>query len=145
MHLNIKLVHPKAMPFARNPADPAAVGFDIFAPEDVTIDALTRKLIKVGVKTEFAEGWVGLIRDRSSMGNKGVTVFAGVIDPSYRGEWGVILYNSNGHHFEIKAGDKIAQVLFLPVGLPHVVIVDGELSESDRGSKGFGSSDHGTT
>jgi dUTP pyrophosphatase len=140
MHLNIKLVKPEARAFERNPEDLAAVGYDIFCPEDATIDPLQRRLIKVGVKTEFTEGHVGLIRDRSGMGNKGITVLAGVIDPSYRGEWGVILYNTTPHPFEIKAGSKIAQVLFIKVELPDVVIVDGELSESARGEKGFGSS-----
>lgn len=141
MHLLVKLLNKDAKPPARNADDPAAVGYDIFSPMDVTLDPLQRRLIKVGFKTEFTEGFMGQINDRSGMGNKGITVFGGVIDPSYRGEWGVILYNSTGAPFEIKQGDKIAQVVFVRVGLPDVVVVEGELSESNRGEKGFGSSD----
>lgn len=140
MHLHVKLLRPEATKPSRNPADPAAVGYDLFAPDDVVIDPLQRRLVKIGIATEFTEGWVGQINDRSGMGNKGITVFGGVIDPSYRGEWGVILYNSTGEAFRIKAGDKIAQVLFIPVGLPEVLEVS-ELSQSNRGDKGFGSSD----
>ncbi len=137
MYLNMKLIHPHAKAFRRYPGD---AGYDIFACEDTTIDPLSRKLIKVGVKTEFSEEYVGQINDRSGHAVKGVTVFGGVIDSSYRGEWGVILYNSTGQGFDIKTGDKIAQVLFLPVGLPEITVVDGELAESNRGEKGFGSS-----
>lgn len=140
MHLHLKLVHPNAKPFQRNPDDPQAAGFDIFAPQDAVLDPLCRKLIKVGVKSEFTEGYVGQINDRSGMGNKGITVFGGVIDSSYRGEWGVILYNSTGEVFNIKAGDKIAQVLFMKVETPEVLVIEGELSESRRADKGFGSS-----
>lgn len=141
MELLQKLVHPDAKPFNRNPSDADAVGYDIFSPMDFALDPLSRRLVKVGVKTEFPPGMVGMICDRSGLGNKGVTVFGGIIDPSYRGEWGVILYNSTAEVINIEKGKAIAQVLFIPVVFPITVLVDGELSESGRGDKGFGSSD----
>lgn len=115
------------------------VGFDLYAPEDGFVDPLSRKLVKVGIATEFTEGHAGMICDRSGMANKGITVLGGVIDPSYRGEWGVILYNTTPTLYEFKRGDRIAQVLFVPVQLPEAEEVEGELSVTARGSGGFGS------
>lgn len=83
--------------------------------------------------------FVGLICDRSSMGSKGIKVMGGVCDSSYRGDVTVCLTNLTNQPYEIKSGDKIAQILFLPVLNPVIQEIDN-LEETERGSKGFGSS-----
>jgi deoxyuridine 5'-triphosphate nucleotidohydrolase len=117
--------------------DPDSVGFDLYAPESGSIDPLSRKLVKLGFASSFTSGYIGLLLDRSGMGNKGIHRFAGVIDPSYRKEWAVILYNSNPHTFEWQAGDRIVQVVFFKIEKPTPIIVT-ELEESTRVG-GFGS------
>lgn len=112
------------------------------------------------VKTEIAaiipEGYVGLIKDRSSMGSKGIHVFAGVIDHGYTGDITVCLYNSNIEMEEyysddikystmkenlvkIEYGDKIAQLVVVPILCEDVEEIF-TLPSSDRGNNGFGSS-----
>ena len=88
---------------------------------------------------EIPAGFVGLIRDRSSMGKRGITTLAGVVDAGYRGEVLVMLHNLNEESIEFEAGSKIAQMLILPVSTAPVVEVE-ELADSDRGERGFGSS-----
>lgn len=115
-----------------------SVGYDLFAPEDGFIDALQRKLVKLAFCSEFTPGYVAKIFDRSGMGNKGITAFAGVIDPDYRGEWGIILYNSTHSTFRWKAGDRLGQVVFFKVELPEVCEVSS-LTDTVRGVGGYGS------
>ena len=81
------------------------------------------------------------VRSRSGLAlKKGVMVLnsPGTVDESYRGQIGVILYNSGKEPFDIKKGDRIAQLVIAPVLHPEVVVVD-ELSDTVRGEGGFGS------
>ncbi len=119
--------------------DDQAVGYDLYAASDGFIEPLTRRLIGLGFKASFTPGHVGRYADRSGMANKGITFFGGVIDPSYRGEWKVILYNSTGELFEYKKGDRIVQVIFVRVELPEVSQVSS-VEDSLRGASGIGSS-----
>ncbi len=119
--------------------DPDAVGYDLYASEDGFIEPLQRKMIPLGFKAAFTPGYVGRYADRSGMANKGITFFGGVIDPSYRGEWKVILYNTTGQTFEFKRGDRLIQCLFCQVGLPEVTQVS-RVDETIRGEGGIGSS-----
>jgi dUTP pyrophosphatase len=121
-------------------------GWDLYSIEDTEIYEGKRKIIRTGISLQIPDGFVGLIWPRSGMSVKhGVDVLAGVIDSGYRGEIMVCLYNTNteseiGHNsVKIKRGDRIAQILFQEV--PEVMMVEVEdLSSSDRGDKGFGSS-----
>ncbi len=136
MHFHVVL-----LPGGRVPcrAEPGSVGFDLFAPADGFIDPLCRATIPLGFKSEFTPGYVGKIFDKSGLASKqGICSFAGVIDPSYRGEWGVILYNSTQKVFRYRAGDKLAQVVFFKVELPEALEVS-ILSETQRGEGGYGS------
>jgi len=136
MILNIKRLHPNAqLPTKARPGDAA---FNLYAVEDGAIDPLSTKSIPLGIATEFPDSLVAIIKDRSSLGKKGMHTFAGVIDSSYRGEWSVILYNATGSTFSYKAGDRIAQVLFLPVPAIEVHEV-AQITASVRGDGGFGS------
>ena len=116
-------------------------GMDIRSNENVTIMPRTRCLVKTGISVALPEDIVMMVCPRSGMAIKqGVTVLnaPGIVDSGYRGEVGVILYNAGDESVEIKAGDRIAQAVF-----QKVVHVDSEwvetLPDSDRGSKGFGS------
>lgn len=114
------------------------VGMDIYSREHRTLEQGEPYMFKTGFSTEFSEGWVAMICDRSSVGFKGVKVMGGIIDPGYRGEWGVVLTNLTRKEIVIRPGDRIAQILMLPVA--HAIISEvKELSNSDRSSGGFGS------
>lgn len=112
-------------------------GWDLESVEDVVVEAKGfAPMIHTGVRVEIPEGYFGLVKERSSMAAKGILVMGGVIDSGYRGEIMVNLGNISGYDYEIKAGDRIAQLIILPCS---AVMIKGELSESERGEKGFGS------
>lgn len=116
-------------------------GADLISAEDVRIAAHQRVLVKTGVKIAIPEGYVGLVHPRSGLALKhGITVLnaPGTIDAGYRGEVGVILLNTGSVDFEVKAGDRIAQLVIQKVEIAEFKIVDA-LTESDRGEGGFGS------
>lgn len=116
-------------------------GWDIYASEAMEVGPGETKIIKTGIALEIPSGWYGQIKSRSGLGAKGLIVTAGVVDSGYRGEVGVVVVNGNkgpGGSFSFKPGDKIAQMVFLPV--PDVEItMTGELNGSARGQGGFGS------
>jgi len=115
-------------------------GIDLFAIRDVTLPP--GKVVKVptGVIIEIPKGHVGIIKERSSMALKNLDVKAGVIDAGYRGEVIVVMRNLGNEPYEIKAGDKIAQIVILPVPQIEIVYVTN-ITETERNEKGFGSSD----
>ena len=139
-------------------------GQDIFSDEDVVINPLDSKLVSTGLRIEIPDGHVGLIWSRSGMSvNHKIEVGAGCIDVGYSGEVKVHLYNLGETWYEISKGDKIAQLLTVPINLERYTeeqiekgdrIAQGvlavalqanfieveSLSESERGSNGFGSS-----
>ena len=120
-------------------------GYDLFALEDVDIPPMNQSFsttpvkVRTGIAIEIPKGYVGIIKERSSYGSKGIAVRAGVIDQDYRGEIIVVLENHGHDDFHISKGDKIAQLLILPSLLADVVEVD-ELSSTERSDNGFGSS-----
>ena len=91
-----------------------AAGYDLYAAEDVTIDCGTRKLVKTNISMAITTGYYGRIAPRSGLAYKnGIDVLAGVIDSDYRGDIGVILYNTDKDiDFIVKKGDRIAQIIF---------------------------------
>lgn len=139
MEIPVQLVHPDAKLPVRG--TPFSAGLDLFACEDCTIPPQTDKpiLIDTGICMAIPENHVGQIWGRSSMECKyGIFKYAGVIDSDYRGNIKVALINNTPSKFHIKTGDKIAQILIMPVNLALTHQVD-ELPTTDRGSKGFGS------
>ena len=115
-------------------------GYDLYALHGVTVQKHCHKLIKTGISMAIPEGYVGLIWPRSGMAYKhGIDVFAGVIDSSYRGDIGVILYNSQYSDYNVEQGDRIAQIVFQKVKDFDLQLVDN-LDDTKRGSGGFGSS-----
>jgi len=90
---------------------------------------------------ELPKGYWGLIKPRSGMSKEGVNASAGVVDNGYRGEIKIILQTINPKGFKkMRIGDKIAQLVLVPMSPPTTVEQVENLSETDRGDKGFGSS-----
>lgn len=99
-------------------------------------------MIPTGIAVAIPEGHAGLVAPRSGLAARhGISVVngPGVIDAGYRGEINVILINHGTVPLELSRGDRIAQLVVVPVVLPELVEVD-ELPESTRGAGGFGSS-----
>jgi dUTP pyrophosphatase len=114
-------------------------GFDLQASRNIIIPARDSVLVGTGTKVGIPEGYVGLIWSRSGLSCKHkIEVGAGCIDHGYTGELIVHLHNHSDTPYEIHVGDKIAQLLVMPILLPSFEIVE-ELPESSRGINGFGS------
>jgi dUTP pyrophosphatase len=122
-----------------------AAGADLYACLDeltpLVIHPGETKMVSVGIKTEFTPGYVALIHARSGLATKyGIAPAnkVGVIDADYRGEWFVALHNHSNSSYSLEDGERIAQVLFQEIEHPEFVETD-ELSETERGEGGFGS------
>jgi dUTP pyrophosphatase len=140
--MKIRLLSDKAKVPTR--ATPWDAGADLYSVEDRTIYSGKRALVYTGVAIELPDGYVGYICPRSGLAwNYGITVLnaPGVIDSGYRGELMVNLINlaESPIPYDIKAGDKIAQLVIQQVAFPKFEIAES-LSDSQRGAKGHGSS-----
>lgn len=138
MKIGIKLLYDHSkVPTRANEFD---AGFDLYASQDILIRPMTREVVKTGIALEMPDNLAGLIWPRSGLSVKqGIDVLAGVIDSGYRGEVMACLFNTSEYAVHIKAGDRIAQLLFQEV--PRVSLsVQDVLSDSERGTRGFGSS-----
>lgn len=122
-------------------ASNGAACFDLRAIHSGAVFVGQGKTFSTGLSFEIPKGYVMLIYSRSGHGFKhGVRLSncTGVIDSDYRGEVKVKLYNDSMQAFPVKAGDRIAQAMILPI--PAVELVEAEeLSETERGQGGFGS------
>ncbi|MFC5864343.1 dUTP diphosphatase [Acidicapsa dinghuensis] len=120
------------------------LGYDIFALESVELWARASVRVKTGIAVEARHPETGaalglLVRDRSSMASRGIAVTGGVIDAGYRGEIQILLTNLTDEAVRLNAGDKIAQMIPVPVLTGTVSVVES-LADSTRAEKGFGSS-----
>lgn len=119
-------------------AHPWDGGLDLFANEDGYIRCNSYRTFDTGTHIAIPEGFVGLLRSRSGlMVNQGI-ITDGTIDCGYTGSIRVCLFNNGGSRYEVKKGDKIAQLVITPCAHPHLELVDS-LEETDRGANGFGS------
>ena len=143
-------------------------GMDVFALDGVDLPLHIPTMVHTGIAAEIPEGYEIQVRPRSGLACKGVTVWnsPGTVDSKYRGEICVILMYLHNEveedtfqmrdprtgnmveasrgkrpktRYEVKAGDKIAQLVLAPVTFADPYEVEGELSETDRGTGGFGS------
>lgn len=115
-------------------------GQDIKSSIALTIPAKESAVVSTGLVINVPEGYVGLVWSRSGLSVKHkLEVGAGCIDSGYNGEVLVHLYNHGSYDYTVEVGDKIAQLLTLPVSLNSYEQVD-EFKESQRGLDGFGSS-----
>ena len=120
------------------------LGYDVFALEATTLPGRGWARVRTGIAVEARDPRTGeplglLVRDRSSMAARGITTTGGVIDAGYRGEVQILMANLAEEPVAIAAGDKIAQMIPVPV-LTGEVIGVASLAESTRAEKGFGSS-----
>lgn len=118
-------------------------GLDLRSAVDIELSPGHRALIPCGFAIEIPEGHAGLVIPRSGLAIKhGISIVnaPGLIDSGYRGEIKVVLINTDAEHtFNIKRGDRIAQLLIVPYPSIKLNLVD-DLSDSARGEGGFGSS-----
>lgn len=138
MKIKIKKLVPEATRPQISRVGDAAM--DLVSCKDYTLAKGEKVLISTGIAMAIPAGFWGNIRDRSGLAAKhGLHTIAGVIDPNYRGEILVAMVNLGSEDYQIKAGDRIAQMLiqkFEDIELEE----SSELEESNRGEKGFGSS-----
>ena len=133
----IKLLTPTAVAPCR--VTSGAGGHDLTADVTITIPARSRTLVNTGVQMAIPKRYVGVIKSRSSMAfQRSLDVEAGVIDSDYRGEVKVLLHNNSGEEQVVKQGDRVAQMLIVPVPEFELVVTD-DLSATARGMGGFGS------
>ena len=117
-----------------------SAGYDLYSCCDTLIYPQERILVKTGICIEVPEGYYGRIAPRSGIALKyGIDVMAGVIDSDYRGEIGVLLYNTDKNiPFHVKIGDRVAQIIIEKYFNFDIKVVE-TISISDRGDGGFGS------
>lgn len=120
-----------------------AAGYDLSSCVDGVVPAHSRLMIDTGIIIEIPEecNCYARVAPRSGLALKnGIMTCAGVVDADYRNTIGVILFNSGDNDFEIKKGDRIAQLIFEKIYTPELEVVDEtELTDTERGLKGFGS------
>ena len=140
--MNVEVLIVAEPGFEPSYAKPGDAGADLRSTEDLVVPGRGRTLVPTGVRIALPMGYVGLVHPRSGLAAKsGITVLntPGTVDAGYRGEIMVTLYNSTDEDFEVKRGDRIAQLVIQQVELATFVAV-AELPQSDRGESGFGSS-----
>jgi dUTP pyrophosphatase len=120
------------------------LGYDVFALDAVRLDARQTVKVRTGIAVEARHPSSGeplglLVRDRSSMAARGLATTGGVIDAGYRGEILIVMTNLGNAEVDVKAGEKIAQMIPVPV-LTGLVEEVETLEVSGRAAKGFGSS-----
>lgn len=133
-------------------AHPTDAGLDLAARDEVTLDVRKRVLVKTGVQVRIPKGYVGLLVPRSSLSKNNIilTNSCGVIDSDYRGELLVSLmylgtpdnFGNIEDHRHISKGERIAQLLIVPIALPSVKVIyedDEDWNDTARGTGGFGS------
>jgi len=120
-------------------------GLDLSACERIELGPGERALVGTGLTVAIPDGHAGFVQPRSGLAARhGITVLntPGLVDAGYRGELKVVLLNTDRtESFVVEPGMRIAQLVVVPVAFPEPREV-GELPDSDRGEKGFGSSAH---
>lgn len=136
--MKVKFLNPNA--FLPKKGSDKSAGYDLASVEAGVIKSNERLLIKTGIVLEIPSGYYGRIAPRSGLAFKsGIDVMAGVIDSDYRGEVGVILYNSDkDNDFIFGVGDKIAQIIFEKHHDFDMYLFDN-LTSTKRNDGGFGS------
>ena len=120
-------------------AHPTVAGLDLRAKTSGIVRARNTWTFGTGVHVELPKNTVGILLPKSGLMTKHDIITFGVVDEPYRGEIMVHMINLSDQDYQVHAGDKISQLIVMPVRYEDVEVVD-ELSESDRGENGFGSS-----
>lgn len=133
--MKIKLDEGAYMPERAHTTD---AGADLRTPHDVTVMPKDSVVIDTGVHIELPLNTVGMLKSKSGLNVKHGITSEGVIDVGYTGSIRCKLYNHSDKPCELKAGDKITQLVIMPILTPNFELVD-ELEETERGNGGFGS------
>ena len=118
-----------------------SAGMDICSTEEVVLGPLERRLVPTGLRVAIPQGYEGQVRPRSGLALKmGVTMVntPGTIDSDYRGEIKCILINLSSESVRLEKGERIAQLVIVPVAQAELAVVD-DLDGTERGEGGFGS------
>ncbi|WP_428897938.1 dUTP pyrophosphatase [Parelusimicrobium proximum] len=136
MNIKVKKLNPEALlPHRAHETD---AGADLFAVERTALPPKAVTKVKTGIAIELHEGTAGFVWGKSSVESKGIKAMAGLIDQPYRGEILICMYNLNDTEFIFEKGQKVAQLVVMPVATPKFT-ESAELSETERGHGGFGS------
>ena|SRR5690349_25067208 len=136
MKIKIKKLKPDAkLPTYHHPGD---IGMDLYAMEDVTIPPMGHYRFWHGFALEFPEGYGAIIMDKGSISKAGLHHMGGVYDAGYRGEYNTHLINLSDKEYKFEKGDKVAQLVIMPVEIVEFEETD-TLSDSARGEGKFGS------
>lgn len=134
--INIMLDGGAIMPTRAHVAD---AGLDLYTPHRVVLHAHSNIVVDTGVHIQIPEGYVGILKSKSGLNVKHDITGTGTIDSGYTGSIRVKLYNHGDNFHVFEKGDKLIQLVLLPIVTPELALVD-EFPETDRGSDGFGSS-----
>lgn len=137
MDLKIKKLHPDAIipKFAHH----NDAGMDLYSIKDYILKPGSVCCVGTGIAAEFSDDYVALVWDKSGLSAKHTIItVGGVFDAGYRGEYNVGLLNLGSKEYKVEKGDKVAQLLIQRIEHPNIQIVE-ELSNSERGANGFGS------
>ena len=113
-------------------------GLDLYAMDTKIVPAKESAIFDTGVHVELPEGTAGLLKSKSGLNTKHGITSEGVIDVGYTGSIVAKLYNHSGKDYKVNAGDKITQLVIVPILTPELELVES-LGETERGNKGFGS------
>ena len=113
-------------------------GLDLYAMAGQIVPAKESAVFDTGVHVEIPSGYVGMIKSKSGLNVKHGITSEGVIDAGYTGSIAVKLYNHSGYDYTVEAGDKISQLVIMPIITPELELVES-LHCSERGCGGFGS------
>lgn len=133
--MKIKLDDFGIMPERAHPYD---AGLDLRSPFRVVIRPNDREVIDTGVHVAIPQNFVGLITSKSGLMAKGITS-RGTIDCGYTGSIKAVLFNHSDKTYIVENGDKITQLVILPIAIPDLELADS-LEDTERGENGFGSS-----
>lgn len=113
-------------------------GYDLRSPIRAYVPPYSSAIIDTGVHIEIPEGYVGMLKSKSGLNVKHDITSEGVIDSGYTGSICVKLYNHGQNAYEVNKGDKISQLVIMPIFTPALEIVS-HLDSTERGDGGFGS------
>ncbi|NXP43740.1 DUT protein, partial [Heliornis fulica] len=125
--------------FAPSRGSARAAGYDLYSAYDCVIPPMEKAVVKTDIQIALPPGCYGRVAPRSGLAAKHfIDVGAGVIDEDYRGNVGVVLFNFGKETFEVKKGDRIAQLICERIYYPELEEVQA-LDDTERGEGGFGS------
>lgn len=140
MRLEVGVARLTARAFLPTKGYPTDAGFDLAIPENCTLASQEHLRIDLAIALQIPHSWYGQVLGRSSVFQRGLYVHPGVIDADYRGSVQLLVENRSASILHLQRGDRLAQLLFLPV--PEValqLVAPAALSPTPRGSGGLGS------